>query len=160
MTKEIENDLGNLMDLSDLQALYKIADIFKILEVEVLDVYNSNPPINVLEEIKIELAGQLVYLAKLYGAVKKYKGSNHTYLEDARKQLKAICFDKMPGNVTQKKESIYNYPEFVRRNNSLIKMKQQFVTIEEIYESYQRLFQSIQQSISVETKSFQGAQAV
>jgi len=158
--KRIKNDLYDLIDIDDIDYIYKISDIIKELDEKVLEVYKTQPSLSTLEEIKTILSANLIYMSTLFGKIRKYKGSNHTYLEDARKQLKSNCILKMEGSTSKRKEEVYSNEDYVRVNKSLLKLKEQFITIEELYESFQRLFQSIQQTISTEAKSFQGAHSI
>lgn len=158
--RKIKEKLDGFIDVNDIDSLIEMAELLKEMEENVLDVYNSNPDLRVLEEIKVYLSGHLIYLAQLFGKVKKYKGSNHTYLEDARKQLKAKCIKDMSGSVTKNREEVYDTYEFKETNKYILKLKEQFIIIEELYDNFQRLYNSIQQSISIEVKTFQGANAI
>lgn len=158
--KKVKENLKDYIDINDIDSLIEMASLLKEMEEEVLDVYNSKPDLRVLEEIKIYLAGHLIYMAQLFGKVRKYKGSNHTYLEDARKQLKAKCIEEMSGSVSKKREEVYNTPQFKETIKYILKLKEQFIIIEELYENFQRLYNSIQQSISIEVRTFQGANSI
>lgn len=158
--KKVKENLKDYIDISDIDSLIEMADLLKEMEENVLDVYNSNPDLRTLEEIKKHLSAHLIYMAQLFGKVKKYKGSNHTYLEDARKQLKAKCIEEMSGSVSKKREEVYNTPQFKETIKYILKLKEQFIIIEELYENFQRLYNSIQQSISIEVRTFQGANSI
>lgn len=160
-TNEIKELVGDIVTL-DFDTLKEIKDVFTKLS-ELLTDYKNCTDINTLDNIKREIASWLVFLAPMWGEIKKHKGSNHTFLEDARKRLKAVVLSRMITStkdqkgmaLTTAKELVYNDIEFVTKSEALLLLKKNLITFEELFEGYQRVFQSILQSVSIEAKSFQ-----
>lgn len=153
--QEIQQRLSGIINF-DYDVLYQISDIFDIIDGAVTEYLSLTCDLESLEHNKIKIAGNLVYLSRLFGEVKRFKGNNHTFLEDARKRVKALCLKEMEGSITANRELVYDYPKFVEKLEAIEHLKKKFITIEELFKSYERIFQSITQSISKETKQFQG----
>lgn len=152
---EIKNRLEDIINF-DYSVLHIISDVFVEMD-EILETYQTNVgDIQTLEEMKRTVAGNLVYFSKLFGEVKKFKGTNHIYLADARKRIKAQTLKLMEGSTSANRELVYDHPNFTSKMEAIEFLKRQFITIEELYNNYEKLFNGIVQSISKETKTFQG----
>lgn len=148
--------VGDVIDIKQ-STINKIVEELKQLS-ELRDSYvGCGNDIVALEGIKREMGSRLTFVAELFSNVKKYKSGNHTYLEDRRKQLKASIMKKMyeDKNMTKSdvKELVYDNEEYKAYMDTIMKLKKRFIEFEEVYNSYQSLYQSIIQSISVLGKS-------
>lgn len=123
---------------------------------ELKDEYiKSKDNILTLEEIKKEMVGILAYMATLYGHIKRYKGSNHTFMEEERKLLKArVVSEMVQAGISFNKatDMCYNEEEYKEHMKVINMVKERFIAYEEIYSIYQQVLQSVIQSISVLNK--------
>lgn len=108
-----------------------------------------------LETIKVGISGLLTRYAVLFGQIKKYKGGNHTYLEDERKKLKSdyikVCI-KEGDSFSKAKEVVYSHEGYDMHMDIIIQLKGAFIKYEEVLIAYRDLLQSVFQTISIAGK--------
>jgi len=123
---------------------------------ELKDAYMSaGDNIHTLEEIKREIVGILAYLSTLYGKIKRFKGSNHTFMEEERKVLKARVIKKLVDggmSFTTADKLCYDDDEYKDYSATMGRMKEIFTGYEAVVDIYQYVLQSVIQSISVLSK--------
>lgn len=123
--------------------------------------YIKTDDIHELEKVKKELNAELQYLATLYSQTKVYKSSNHTYLEDAIRTLKSKTISKVMDEAGLKitaAENLYAaQPYYTERLAVLLKAKQFFIKVEELYDRYNFTLQCVIQSISIASKEMQNS---
>jgi hypothetical protein len=108
-----------------------------------------------LERIKRDFIGYLQRYTVLYSKVKRYKGSSHTYLEEARKRAKAIAIkDLIDGgmNATNAKNTVYDSDIYLAHQKALASIGAFFIKVEELYGQFDKTLRAIIQSISVQSK--------
>jgi len=130
---------------------------------------NDTSDLESLESLKKELNGELMYLTNLYGVVKKFKGSNHTYFEDVLKRVKAETLDIMTNSIdpatgkkysfTSAEHKLYQNPYYVERLELIMKLKQAFIRADEMHSFFNTALQSIIQSVSVAAKEYTNQKA-
>ena len=119
--------------------------------------YLESDDLNELDNIKREYAGFLIYLATLYGEVKKFKGANHTFMEEERKLLKAKVLKRLKAEKTSFAEAnaiAYDDIEYKAVYDLITKLKSRLIAIEELYQMHQKGLDSIIQTISIKSKRF------
>lgn len=155
--KELKEGLNDII-FFDFDVLRKIESVFAELNNSLQEYSTTTCDLETLERLKVNVAANLVYFSYLFGEIRKFKGTNHIYLTDARKRLKARVMKSMSGSISSKSELVYDEPDFVAGIRLIEYLRSQFIVIEELYNSYERLFNSITQTISKEGKQFQSGQ--
>lgn len=155
--KELKEGLDDII-FFDYDILKKIGKVFNELNDSLQEYSTTTCDLETLERLKVNVAANLVYFSHLFGEVRKFKGTNHIYLTDARKRLKARVMKSMSGSISSKSELVYDEPDFINGLKLIEYLRSQFIIIEELYNSYERLFNSITQTISKEGKQFQSGQ--
>jgi hypothetical protein len=144
--KDMDDILGVISRLSDLSKEYFRTD----------DLMG-------LESIKRRFNAELQYFAPLYGKIKAYKGPNHTYLEEQVHKIKSdtISLIMLEGVKATPAEGIYRtQPYYIERMEVVLKIKQFFEKVENLYKQYDSTLQSIIQSISVAGKEYNNSKFV
>lgn len=111
-----------------------------------------------LDELKREFIAHLFSLTEVYSKVKAYKSSNHSYLEDARKEYKAVAFKMLRDsgkNVTEADKTVYDHPYFKERQVLMEKTRQFFIKVEELHQYFTSVLQLIQQTVSIVSKEWE-----
>lgn len=135
-------------------------EIFESIEkLNILtSTYESVSDLVTLEELKREFNSNLGYLGTLYAITKTYKGSNHTYLETALKQLKARTIELMltekSKNITSAEKMYYIHPNYVEKLQKINKLMKFFIEVEIKYERFSGTLQCVIQSVSVARGDF------
>ena len=139
-----ERDIKNILDV-----IQKLNSLSK--------EYFNTEDLHSLESIKRRFNAELQYFAPLYGKVKAYKGSSHIYLEEQVSKIKSdtIALIMQEGVKITAAENIYRtQPYYIERMEVVLKIKQFFEKVENLYKLYNGTLQSIIQSISVAGKEF------
>lgn len=110
-----------------------------------------------LEEIKRLFNGYMQRYASLYSKIRKYKGSQHVYLEDQRKQVKAEVMDRLlkTMKVSQADVFIYGDSEYVTKTELLMTLRGVMIKIELMYDRYDVTYSSIVQSQSLAKREYE-----
>ena len=156
--------MGNLRvsDLVDFkESDYKLAKS-TMVELDVLcDTYSSmievsNP--TELDKLKRKFVSHMSTLTNIYATIKAFKGSNHTYLEECRKEFKAeayqILIDDGVGS-TAANNIVYRQPYYKDRISLMKDLKAFFIKVDEKYTFYTTVLQLIQQTVSIISKDFE-----
>ena len=138
-----------------LTVINKLSDLVKEYTLMV-DDYNPH----MLEEIKKQFLGYLYQFTFLFAKIKCFKSANHSYLEDARKKVKAetiqILIDE--GNkITQSENLVYAHPYYSERIELMENIKEFMIRCDLLNDLYQSTFQSIVQSLSNARKEFENS---
>jgi DNA repair ATPase RecN len=130
---------------------------------DMTEQYRNCYDLNALETLKREFNSYLQRLTTLYPLTKKYKGSNHTYLEDAIKKLKAETTDLLlhsGKNVTQSEKLLYDHPLYKEQKKTIDTIIGLFIKVEVLHENFNTTLQSIVQSISVLSKEYGNSKSI
>ena len=148
--------VGDLVQLKketydDMQVV--IEKLSELVKEYTLMVDDYNP--HMLEEIKKQFLGYLYQFTFLFAKIKCFKSANHSYLEDARKKVKAetikILIDE--GNkITQSENLVYAHPYYAERVGLMESIKEFMIRCDLLNDLYQSTFQSIVQSLSAARK--------
>lgn len=108
-----------------------------------------------LEIIKRNFDSNMQHFAVCYAKIKKFKGSQHVFLDEVRKKIKAealqILLDE--GNkVTSAETLVYKTDYYVKRINLMEDLKEFMIKTELLYDRFDATFQSIVQSLSTAKK--------
>jgi hypothetical protein len=112
-----------------------------------------------LDELKRQFVSHMSNLTDVYAKVKAFKGSNHSYLEDARKQFKAetlkILINDEGCKITEAKETAYAHPYYMERITLTEKIRSFFIEVDEMHEFFTNVLSLMQQTISIVSKDFE-----
>ncbi len=115
------------------------------------DMYDPN----LLEVIKRKFNSYMQRLAVCYSKIKKYKGSQHVYLDEARKKIKGealqILLDE-GAKVTSAETLVYKTRYYTERIKLMEDIKEFMIKTELLYERFEYTFSSIVQSYSAARK--------
>ncbi|MCB1711179.1 MAG: hypothetical protein KDH96_01475 [Candidatus Riesia sp.] len=148
---------------STMEELDVLCDTYSAM-VEVLDP-------NKLDELKRRFVSHMSTLTNVYSKIKAYKGANHTYLEDTRKEFKAQAFKIVRQGYTEKVEgkdikiggvgateanvTVYDVPYYKERISLMEDLKAFFIKVDEKFKFYTTVLQLIQQTISIVSKDYE-----
>lgn len=120
------------------------------------DLYDPNQ----LEIIKRKFDNAMQNLSVYYAKIKKFKGSQHVYLDEVRKKVKAealqILLDEGQ-KITSAETLVYKTDYYVKRINLMEDIKEFMIKTELLYERFDTTFQSIIQSLSTARKEFENS---
>lgn len=114
-----------------------------------------------LEELKKKFIAHLNNFAHNYSHVKKAKGSNHTFLEDYKRHLRAFHVKALLDEAKASKEKlsfsgaqglVEAYEPYLKDFDDMEDKKESLIFFEEKYNIFQMTFQAIVQSISSSRK--------
>lgn len=150
-------------DLIDFKEKYfqEITDCLNNME-KISKEYRKTDDTYGLELIKKNLNAELQYLATLYSRVKVYKSSNHTYMEDVVRAVKSETIKRLMDEgvkITAAEQMYASQPFYQDRLQVILKVKQFFIKVEELYDRYNATLQCIIQSISVASKEMQNSKS-
>lgn len=114
---------------------------------------------NVLDSLKRRFLAHMSTLTSVYSKVKAFKGANHSYLEDARKQFKAealnILIKDEGAKVTEAKESVYAHEYYKERIRLTERIREFFIKVDEYHEFFSGVLNLMQQTISIVSKDYE-----
>lgn len=113
-----------------------------------------------LERIKRQFDSYMQNFAVYYAKVKKFKGSQHVYLDEVRKKIKAEALQQLldeGAKVTAAESLVYKSEYYVTRVNLMEDIKEFMIKVELLYDRFNGTFQSIIQSCSVARKEYENA---
>lgn len=113
-----------------------------------------------LEELKKEFDSYMQRMATLYSKTKKYKGSQHVYLEDIRKKIKSEVLIRLMGapsnmKITQAEVVVYSDEEYVEKITLLENLREFMINVELMYERFETTYNAIIQSQSIVKKEYE-----
>ena len=124
-----------------------------------------------LDELKRKFVAQMSTLTEIYAKVKAFKGANHTYLEDARKQFKSEAFsivrlgytEEIDGKevihdsvgTTEANTIVYASTYYKERLALMEDIKTFFIRVDEKHQHYTNVIQLIVQTISIVSKDYE-----
>ncbi|MAX51555.1 MAG: hypothetical protein CMH22_06205 [Methylophaga sp.] len=114
-----------------------------------------------LERIKRAFDSQMQMLSVSYAALKKFKGSQHVYLDEVRKRVKAEALEALLDEgvkVTAAGDLVYKSKYYTDRIALMEDIKEFMIKVELMYDRYDTTFQSIVQSLSTAKKEYENSQ--
>ena len=121
-----------------------------------VDMYDPNQ----LEIIKRKFDGYMQNLAVSYAKIKKFKGSQHVYLDEVRKKIKGEAMQLLLDEgqkVTSAETLVYKTDYYVKRVNLMEDIKEFMLKTELLYERFEYTFNAIIQSYSTARKEFESS---
>lgn len=119
-----------------------------------VDMYDPNQ----LEIIKRKFDGCMQSLSVYYAKMKKFKGSQHVYLDEVRKKIKAEALQQLLDDghkVTSAESLVYKTEYYVKRINLMEDIKEFMIKTELLYERFEATFNAIIQSYSTARKEYE-----
>jgi len=120
---------------------------------EMADMYDPNQ----LEIIKRKFDSQMQHLSTYYAKIKKFKGSQHVYLDEVRKKIKGEALQLLLDEgykVTSAETLVYKTDYYVKRINLMENIKEFMIKTELLYDRFEATFNAIIQSYSSARKEF------
>jgi len=153
--------VSDLITLSkeDYLETHKIIGSLKELSTEYHNMTDLYEP-NQLEIIKRKFDSHMQTLSTYYAKIKKFKGSQHVYLDEVRKKIKAEALEIILSEgvkVTVADSLVYKSDYYVSRINLMEDIKEFMIKTELLYERFDRTFDSIVQSYSTARKEFENS---
>ena len=118
----------------------------------------SNP--GELEDLKMKFLSYMSTLTDIYAKVKAFKGNDHVYLSDARKEfkgeaLKLLTSGVEPVKITEAKGTVYASEYYKERIHLTEKIRKFFIEVDEKYTFFSTVLSLLQQTISVISKDYE-----
>lgn len=138
---EANTRMNNLMTLSN--QYYSMTDLYDPHQLEI---------------IKRQFDSEMQHFSVSYAKIKKFKGSQHVFLDEVRKKVKAEALQLLldEGNkVTSAESLVYKTDYYVKRINLMEDIKEFMIKTELLYDRFDSTFQSIVQSLSSAKKEFE-----
>jgi hypothetical protein len=123
---------------------------------DMTDMYDPNQ----LEIIKRKFDSQMQHLSPYYAKIKKYKGTQHVYLDEVRKKIKGEALQLLLDEghkVTSAETLVYKTDYYVQRINLMEDIKEFMIRTELLYERFEATFNSIIQSLSTAKKEYEAS---
>ena len=121
-----------------------------------VDMYDPNQ----LEIIKRKFDNQMQHLSPYYAKIKKFKGSQHVYLDEVRKKIKGEAMQLLLDEgqkVTSAETLVYKTDYYVKRVNLMEDIKEFMLKTELLYERFEYTFNAIIQSYSTARKELENS---
>ena len=118
-----------------------------------VDMYDPNQ----LEILKRKFDNQMQHLAGYYAKIKKYKGTQHVYLDEVGKKIKGEALEILlteGHKITSAETLVYKTDYYVKRINLMEDIKEFMIKTELLYDRFEATFNSIVQSYSAARKEF------
>lgn len=152
------SDLVNLSKEDYVSANTLITNLLSLSSEyhSMIDMYDPNQ----LEIIKRKFDSNMQHLAVHYAKIKKFKGSQHVFLDEVRKKVKAEAMEILLSEgqkVTSAETLVYKTDYYVKRINLMEDIKEFMIKTELLYERFDTTFQSIIQSLSTAKKEFENS---
>lgn len=147
------SDLVNLTEKDYITTNTLLSELMSLSEEyhNMEDMYDPDQ----LEIIKRKFNGLMQSLSVKYARIKKYKGSQHVYLDEVRKKIKGEALEILLNEghkVTSAETMVYKTPYYVERITLMEDIKEFMIKTELLYERFESTFNSIVQSLSVARK--------
>lgn len=149
------SDLVNLSKEDYLQTNILINNLLSLSNEyhNMVDMYDPNQ----LEIIKRKFDNQMQHLSPYYAKIKKFKGSQHVYLDEVRKKIKGEAMQLLLDEgqkVTSAETLVYKTDYYVKRVNLMEDIKEFMLKTELLYERFEYTFNAIIQSYSTAKKEY------
>lgn len=121
-----------------------------------VDMYDPNQ----LEIIKRKFDSQMQHLSPYYAKIKKFKGSQHVYLDEIRKKIKGEALQLLLDEgqkVTSAESLVYKTDYYVKRISLMENIKEFMLKTEMLYERFEATFNAIIQSYSTARKEMEAS---
>jgi hypothetical protein len=144
------SDIVNITDKDTKE----LNEVIKVL-LDCTKRYQESEDLSSLESLKREVLGHLQRMASLFSRIKRFKGPNHTYLENAVKRIKAETMELIMQRgvgVTVAEREYANHPYYLERLEVVEKLQAFCIKVEELYHSFEMTLKSIIQSVSIANK--------
>lgn len=118
------------------------------------DMYDPNQ----LEVIKRKFDSYMQSLAVYYARIKKFKGTQHVYLDEIRKKIKGEALQLLLDEgqkVTSAETLVYKTEYYTERINLMENIKEFMIKTELLYERFESTFNSIVQSYATARREFE-----
>lgn len=147
------SDLVNLSKEDYVEANSTISNLLSLSSEyhNMTDMYDPNQ----LEIIKRKFDSYMQHLAGYYAKIKKFKGSQHVFLDEVRKKVKAEALQLLLDEghkITSAETLVYKTDYYVKRINLMEDIKEFMIKTELLYDRFDATFQSIIQSYSAAKK--------
>jgi hypothetical protein len=146
----VTTDIANITE-KDTKELNEVITIL----MDCTKRYQQSEDLASLENLKREVLGHLQRMASLFAKIKRFKGPNHTYLENAIKRIKAetmeIIMQRGVG-ITVAEREYASHPYYTERMVVVEKLQAFCIKVEELYHSFEMTLKSIIQSVSIANK--------
>lgn len=148
--------VGDLINLSERDyvetnnLLKQLQDLSKEYHT-MTDMYDPNQ----LEILKRKFDSYMQSLAVYYARIKKFKGTQHVYLDEIRKKIKGEALQLLLDEgqkVTSAETLVYKTEYYTERINLMENIKEFMIKTELLYERFESTFNSIIQSYSTARK--------
>lgn len=144
--------VSDLINLSQEDYINTNAILNNLLELSkeyhnMVDMYDPNQ----LEIIKRKFDSQMQHLSPYYAKIKKFKGSQHVYLDEVRKKIKGESLQLLLDEghkVTSAETLVYKTDYYVKRISLMENIKEFMIKTELLYDRFEATFNSIIQSYS------------
>lgn len=152
------SDLVNLSKEDYLQTNILINNLLTLSNEyhNMVDMYDPNQ----LEIIKRRFDSQMQHLSPYYAKIKKFKGSQHVYLDEVRKKIKGEAMQLLLDEgqkVTSAETLVYKTDYYVKRVNLMEDIKEFMLKTELLYERFEYTFNAIIQSYSTARKELENS---
>lgn len=121
---------------------------------DMVDMYDPNQ----LEIIKRKFDSQMQHLSPYYAKIKKFKGSQHVYLDEIRKKIKGEALQLLLDEgqkVTSAESLVYKTDYYVKRINLMENIKEFMLKTEMLYERFEATFNAIIQSYATARREYE-----
>ena len=119
-----------------------------------VDMYDPNQ----LEIIKRKFDSQMQHLSPFYAKIKKFKGSQHVYLDEIRKKIKGEALQLLLDEgqkVTSAESLVYKTDYYVKRISLMENIKEFMLKTEMLYERFEATFNAIIQSYATARREYE-----
>ena len=119
-----------------------------------VDIYDPNQ----LEIIKRKFDSQMQHLSPFYAKIKKFKGSQHVYLDEIRKKIKGEALQLLLDEgqkVTSAESLVYKTDYYVKRISLMENIKEFMLKTEMLYERFEATFNAIIQSYATARREYE-----
>ena len=119
-----------------------------------VDMYDPNQ----LEIIKRKFDSQMQHLSPFYAKIKKFKGSQHVYLDEIRKKIKGEALQLLLDEgqkVTSAESLVYKTDYYVKRISLMENIKEFMLKTEMLYERFEATFNAIIQSYAAARREYE-----
>lgn len=151
--------VSNLIDLAqdDYIQTNKVLNNLLSLSAEyhnMVDMYDPNQ----LEIIKRKFDSQMQHLSPHYAKIKKFKGSQHVYLDEVRKKIKGEALQLLLDSgekITAADTLVYKTEYYTERIKLMENIKEFMIKTELLYDRFEATFNSIIQSYATARREFE-----
>lgn len=156
----LESDSLKVHDVCSLtkQEIMQIHETYERLNVLCKEYFQDASNLFAVDELKRRFLAELGNYVEHFAKVRSFKSGSHVYLEDQRKRLKSDAIEHMVKSGEKRTVAevmVYSSQYYKERFDLLEKLKAWFIKYEFKYDYYNRVLDSMIQSISVGGKEYQ-----